>query len=320
MSATFRFVIAFVLLGVAATFAGAETSYPTKPVKLIVAYAAGGGNDALARLVAQRFRDALGQPVVVENRPGSDGDIGTGYVATSKPDGYTVLLGFVVNMAQRHHMRDVGYDPLKDFAPISMVARAYNILAVNPKLPVNTVDELVAYAKANPGGLNHASTGTDLVAELFKRVAGVDIVQVPYKGSAPAANSVVAGDTQLAFGGMVSTLQLVRAGKLRALAITSPKRVQAAPDIPTLEELGYRGVEASSWYGLFAPAGTPRPIIDRLSSEMVKVSQDPKYRSQLQGQGQESISGTPEELAAFMKSENERWSRLIKEAGFRLDP
>jgi tripartite-type tricarboxylate transporter receptor subunit TctC len=318
MSATFRLAIAFVLVVVTATFAGAQT-YPTKPIRLIVAYAAGGGNDALARLVAQRFRDALGQPVVVENRPGSDGDIGTGFVATSKPDGYTLLLGFVVNMAQRHHMGDVGYDPMKDFAPISMVARGYNILAVNPKLPVNSVDELVAYAKARPGQLNHASTGTDLVAELFKRTAGVDIVQVPYKGSAPAANSVVAGDTQLAFGGMVSTLQLVRAGKLRALAITSPKRVQAAPDIPTLEELGYHGVEASSWYGLFAPAGTPRPIIDRLSSEMVKVSQEPKFRSQLQGQGQENISGTPEELAAFMKFENERWSRLIKEAGFRLE-
>jgi len=319
MTATFRIAIAFVLVAVAVSFAGAETSYPTKPVKLIVAYSAGGGNDALARLVAQRFRDALGQPVVVENRPGSDGDIGTGFVATSKPDGYTLLLGFVVNMAQRHHMRDVGYDPMRDFAPVSMVARAYNILAVNPQLPVNSVDELVAYAKARPGQLNHASTGTDLVAELFKRTAGVDIVQVPYKGSAPAANSVVAGDTQMAFGGMVSTLQLVRAGKLRALAITSPKRVKAAPDIPTLEELGYHGVEASSWYGLFAPAGTPRPVIDKLSGEMVKLSQDPKFLSQLQNQGQESISGTPEELGVFMKSENERWSRLIKEAGFRLD-
>ena len=316
MLASLRLALAFVVG--AAGFAGAD-NYPTKPVRLIVAYAAGGGNDALARLVAQRFRDALGQPVIVENRPGSDGDIGTGFVATSRPDGHTLLLGFVVNMAQRHHMRDVGYDPMKDFEPISMVARAYNILAVNPQLPVKTVDELVAYAKARPGQLNHASTGTDLVAELFKRTAGVDIVQVPYKGSAPAANSVVAGDTQLAFGGMVSTLALVRAGKLRALAITSPRRVEAAPDIPTLEELGYRGVEASSWYGLFAPAKTPRPIIDRLSNEMIKVSKDPKFLAQLRSQGQESISGSPEDLAAFMKAENERWSRVIKEAGFRLD-
>jgi tripartite-type tricarboxylate transporter receptor subunit TctC len=313
-----RLAVALVIVAVAASLARADT-YPSKPVRLIVAYAAGGGNDALARLVAQRFRDSLGQPVIVENRPGSDGDIGTGFVATSKPDGHTLLLGFVVNMAQRHHMRDVGYDPIKDFAPISMVARAYNILAVNPQLPVRSVDELVAYAKARPGELNHASTGTDLVAELFKRTAGVNIVQVPYKGSAPAANSVVAGDTQLAFGGMVSTLALVKAGKLRALAITSPKRVPAAPDIPTLEELGYRGVEASSWYGLFAPIGTPRPIIDRLSSETIKVSQDPKFLAQLRSQGQESISGSPEELAAFMQVENERWSRLIKEAGFRLD-
>src|SRR5262249_11522387 len=156
----------------------------------IVAYAAGGGNDALARLVAQRLHESLGQPVVVENRPGSDGDIGTGLVATSKPDGYTLLLGFVVNMAQRHHMRDVGYDPVKVLAPTSMAPRGYNILAVNPSLPVKSVDELVAYAKARPGALNHASTGTDLVAELFKRTAGVDIVQVPYKGSAPAASSV----------------------------------------------------------------------------------------------------------------------------------
>jgi len=315
-----RVLVLVTLLGFAALAAAQQAAtYPVKPVRLIVAYSAGGGNDALARLVALRFRDALGQPVVVENRPGSDGDIGTDFVATSKPDGYTLLLGFVVNMAQRHHMRDVGYDPMKDFEPISMVARAYNILAVNPQLPVKTVDELVAYAKARPGQLNHASTGTDLVAELFKRTAGVDIVQVPYKGSALAANSVVAGDTQLAFGGMVSTLSLVRAGKLRALAITSPQRVEAAPDIPTLEELGYRGVEASSWYGLFAPAKTPRPIIDRLSSEMIKVSKDPKFLAQLRSQGQESISGSPQELAAFMKLENERWARVIKEAGFRLD-
>jgi tripartite-type tricarboxylate transporter receptor subunit TctC len=318
MLASIRLVIAFIVVVIAANFAHAET-YPAKPVRLIVGLAVGGGTDALARLIAQRLRESLGQPVIVENRTGSDGDIAAALVAGSKPDGHTLLMGFVVNMAQRHHMKDVGYNPERDFAPISMVARAYNILAINPKLPFKSVDELVAYAKSKPGELNAASTGTDLVVELFKQVAGVNIVQIPYKGSAPAASSVVAGDTQMTFGGMVSTLPLVKSGRLRALAITSPQRVQAAPDIPTLAEQGYRGVEASSWYALYAPAGTQRPIIDRLNSEMIKISQEPGFLARLQSQGQESISGSPEELAAFMRAENEKWARLIKAGGFRIE-
>jgi tripartite-type tricarboxylate transporter receptor subunit TctC len=297
----------------------AAEEYPSKPIRMVVAYSAGGGNDALARLVAQRFSEAMGQPVVVENKPGYDGDIGAAFVAGSKPDGYTIFLGFVVNMAQRHHMGNVGYDPLKDFAPISMVARAYNILAVNPELPVKSVAELIALAKAKPGELNHASTGTDLVAELFKRSTGTNIVMVPYKGSSPMANSVVAGDTQMLFGGMVSTLPLVNGGKLRALAITSPKRVAAAPDIPTLIELGYPGVEASSWYALYAPAGTPTPIVAKLNGEMVKLGKDPDYLAKLASSGQESITGTPEELAAYLKVENGKWAQVIKTAGFKLE-
>jgi tripartite-type tricarboxylate transporter receptor subunit TctC len=293
--------------------------YPVKPIRLVVPYSPGAANDALARMVAQRFTVMLGQPVVVENRPGSDGDIGASLVATSKPDGYTILFGFIVNMAQRHHMRSVGYDPLKDFAPVSLVARSYNILAVNPKLPLSSVDELVAFAKAKPGELNIATTGTDLLVELFKRATNVSVTQVPYKGAAPAANSVVAGETQATFGSMVPTLSLVKGGKLRALAITAPNRIDAAPDIPTLTELGVKGVEAGVWFGLFAPAGTPDPIIRKLSGEMIRLGKDPEHIARLAALGQESAAGTPEQLSAHMKLENAKWAQVIKDAGIKLE-
>jgi tripartite-type tricarboxylate transporter receptor subunit TctC len=293
--------------------------YPLKPIRLIVPYSPGAANDALARLVARRFTDTLGQPVVVENRPGSDGDIGASFVATSKPDGYTLLFGFIVNMAQRHHMTNVGYNPLRDFAPISLVARSYNILAVNPTLPMSSVSELVAFAQAKPGELNVATTGTDLLVELFKRATNISMTQVPYKGAAPAANSVVAGETHMTFGSMVPTLSLVKGGKLRALAITAPRRIAAAPETPTLTELGVGGVEAGVWFGLFAPAGTPDPIVRRLSAEMIKLGGDPEHIARLAALGQESAAGTPEELRSHMESENARWAQVIKEAGIKLE-
>jgi tripartite-type tricarboxylate transporter receptor subunit TctC len=297
--------------------------YPTKPIRLVVPFPPGGGNDTLGRIVAQRLSTALGQQVFVDNKPGAGGNVGTEQVAKAKPDGYTITLGFVANMAMTPHMGKINYHPLKDFAPISMVAQSYQILVVNPSLPVKSVAELVALAKAKPGVLNFASGGNgsplQLVAELFKLSAGIDMAHIPYKGSSPAAAAVVAGDTQMVFGGVVSSLPLIKAGRLRALAVTSPKRIEALPDVPTLVELGYTGVEASSWYGLYAPAGTPHAIIARLNKEMLAMGKEPEQREQLVKQGQEMVTSSPEDLAKHTKAEYDKWGRVIKTAKIEAD-
>ena len=297
--------------------------YPARPIRLVVPYPPGGGNDTLGRLVAQRLSTALGSQVFVENKPGAGGNLGTELVAHAKPDGYTLTLGFVANFAMTPHLGKVNYDPIKDFAPISMVAQGYQILVVNPSFPAKSVPELVALAKAKPGTLNFASGGNgsplQLVAELFKISAGIDMVHIPYKGSSPAAAAVVAGETQMVFGGVVSSLPLIRAGRLRALAVTAPQRIDALPDTPTMIELGYPGVEASSWYGLFAPAGTPAFIIQRLNKEMVDLGQNAEHREQLSKQGQEAVYSAPEELGQYVKSESEKWARVIKTAHIEVD-
>ncbi|MDB5741751.1 MAG: Tripartite-type tricarboxylate transporter, receptor component TctC [Polaromonas sp.] len=311
------------LAALAHTPASLAQDYPTKPIRLVIPYPPGGGNDTLGRIVAQRLSTALGQQVFVDNKAGAGGNLGTEQVAHAKPDGYTLTLGFVANMAMTPHLGKVNYDPVKDFAPVSMVAQGYQILVVNPSFPAKSVPELVAMAKAQPGTLNYASGGNGsplhLVAELFKISAGIDMMHIPYKGSSPAAAAVIAGETQMVFGGVVSSLSFIKAGRLRALAVTSPKRIEALPDVPTLVELGYKGVEASSWYGLFAPAGTPPAIIARLNKEMVALGKDPEHREQLFKQGQEAVYSTPEELAAYVKSESDKWSRVIKTAKIQAE-
>ena len=297
--------------------------YPNKPIRLVIPYPPGGGNDTLGRLVAQRLSTSLGQQVFVDNKPGAGGNLGTELVARAKPDGYTLTLGFVANMAMTPHMGKLGYDPIKDFAPISMVAQGYQILVVNPAFPAKTVAELVSLAKARPGEINFASGGNgsplQMSAELYKIAAGIDIMHIPYKGSSPAAAAVLAGDTQMVFGGVVSSLPFVKTGKLRALAVTSPKRIDAAPEVPTMTELGYPGVVASSWYGLFAPGGTPPAIIEKLNKEMVALGKNPEHRAQLEKQGQEAVYSTPDELANYVKSESAKWSRVIKTAKIEAD-
>jgi len=226
-------------------------------------------------------------------------------------------------MAMTPSLGKVNYDPLTSFAPISMVAQGYQILSVNPTFPAQSVAEMIALAKAKPGVLNYGSGGSGsplhLVGELFKLRTGTDIQHIPYKGSPQATAAVLAGETEMVFGSVVATLPFVRTGKLRALAVTSPKRIAAAPDVPTLSELGYSGIEASSWYGLYAPAGTPPAIIARVNAEMVKLAQDPDYREQLSKQGQEAIASTPEELKRFTRSELDTWSRVIKTANIKAD-
>jgi len=297
--------------------------YPARTIRIVVPFPPGGGNDVLGRMVAQRLSAKLGQSAYVDNKAGAGGNIGTKLVAHSPPDGYTLTLGHVANMAITPLLGDVGYDPLTDFAPISMVAQGFQVLVVNPKLPARTLQELVALAKSKPGALNYASAGIGsimhLVGELFKLYTGTDIVHVPFNGTAPAANAVVAGQTDMLFGGVVSSLPLVRSGRLRALAVTSPTRSDAAPDIPTARELGYPEIEASSWYGLFAPAGTPAEIIQRLNAEVVALSKSPEYRAQLQVYGQEAISGTPAQLAQHVRTEYQKWARVIKSANIKAN-
>ncbi len=320
------------MLGLLVSFAGSllagaasaqAQSYPNKPLHLVVPFAPGGGNDALARFIATKLGASLGQSVIVDNRAGANGAVGTEYVAKAAPDGYTLLLGFVGPLTVLPHMGKLGYDPLTQLAPISLVANAYQVLAVHPDVPAKNVAEFVALAKAQPGKLAYASGGAGtplhLVPELFKLAAGIDLLYVPYKGSSPAALSTISGDTQVIFGAMFSTLPQVKAGKLRALAVTSPKRLATAPDVPTLAEAGYPGVEASSWYGVLAPAGTPPAIINKLNAALAQAMSGNDYREVLDKQGLEPLAGSPEAFRSFMLSESNKWSKVIKAAHIVLE-
>ena len=297
--------------------------YPSKPLRLVVPFAPGGGNDTLARFVAAKLGGALGQQVIVDNRAGANGAVGTEYVAKAAPDGYTLLLGFVGPLTVLPHMGKLGYDPLTQLAPVGLIANAYQVLAVHPSVSAKNVAELVALAKAQPGKLAYASGGAGtplhLVPELFKLAAGIDLLNVPYKGSSPAALATLAGDTQVIFGAMFSTLPQVKAGKLRALAVTSPKRLATAPDLPTLAEAGYPGVEASSWYGLLVPAGTPTAIISKLSAALSQATHGADYREMLDKQGLDPLTGSPEAFRTFMISESAKWARVIKAAHIVLE-
>jgi tripartite-type tricarboxylate transporter receptor subunit TctC len=314
-----------ILLLCLASFSWTVTAqdYPTKPLRLVVPFAPGGGNDTLARHLAAKLGTALGQQVVVDNKAGANGAVGTEYVAKAAPDGYTLLLGFVGPLAVLPHMSKLGYDPLTQLAPVGLIANAYQVLAVNPNVPAKTVAELVALAKAQPGKLAYASGGAGtplhLVPELFKLAAGVDLLHVPYKGSSPAALATIAGDTQVIFGAMFSTLPQVKAGKLRALAVTSPKRLATAPDLPTLQEAGYSGVEASSWYGLLVPAATPAALVSKLNQALQKATQGNEFREVLDKQGLDSLDTSAEAFRLFLLKESTQWARVIKSARLTLD-
>ena len=307
----------FVALGLALTAADAMgQAYPAKPVRIIVTVAPGGGNDFVARLAGQKLGERLGQQFIVDNRPGAAGTIGTALAAKAAPDGYTLLLGFVGSLAMTPHVEKVGYDPLRDFVGVSLLASSYHMLAVHPSLPVRSVKALVAFAKTRPGELNYASASiwgpTHLVPELFKSVTGIDVVPIHYRGAAPAAVGVLSGEAQLIFASVTALMPNVRSRRLVALAVTSPARSPIAPELPTFAELGYPRVEAPSWYSLVAPAATAPDVVGRLHEELVKVSAAPDYREQLQRQGLEPQSSTPGEFAAFLQAEYDKWGKVIK--------
>ena len=299
-------------------------AYPNHSIRLVVPFPAGGTTDILARDVAKQLTETLGQAVVVDNRPGAGGNIGADLVAKAAPDGYTLLMGTVGTHAINPSLyAKMPYDHVKDFVPVVLVAGVPNVLVVNPSVPVNTVADLVKLAKAKPGSINFASSGSGtsihLSGELFKTMAGVDMTHVPYKGSSPALTDLMGGQVQIMFDNLPSSLPLIKSGKLRAVAVTSLKRAPALPDVPTVAESGFPGFEASSWFGILAPAGTPAPIVARLNAEVNKWLQSPEAKQQLLTQGAEAAGGPPESFVAHIRAETEKWAKVVKASGAKVD-
>ena len=305
-----------------ATLHAADTGdqgYPTKPMRMICPSAPGGTTDLTARLVAQKLTDAWGKQVVVDNRPGTGGMIGTELVARAAPDGYTLLLGTITSHAISPALnKHLSFDPIKDFSPVSLVVSSPQLLAVNPSMPVRTVQELVALAKSKPGQLNYGSAGngnsSHLVVELFKGATGINIVHVPYKGSGPAITGVVANEVQMIITGVLALSPHLTSGRLRGIAVTSAKRVPVFPQLPTFMESGIKNFDVSSWFGVFVPAGTSKAIIAKLNDEIRKMLEDPEVRKRLTDQGADPVRDSPEEFTVFVKSELARWDKVVKDA------
>jgi tripartite-type tricarboxylate transporter receptor subunit TctC len=310
-------------LALVAAWASAQT-YPAKPIRIVVPFPPGGATDILARDVAQKLSEAWGQQVIVDNRPGAGGNIGSELVAHSAPDGYTLEMGTVGTHAINASLyAKMPYDHVKDFAPVILVAGVPNVLVVNPAVPANSVAELIAYAKANPGKLNFASSGNGtsihLSGELFKVMAGVQMTHIPYKGSAPAMQDLLGGQVQLMFDNLPPSLPQIKAGKVRALAVTSLTRAPALPDVPTVAEAGLPGFEASSWFGILAPAGTPPAIVARLNAEIAKWLATPEAKEKLSKQGANAAGGTPEDFAKHIAAETAKWAKVVKDSGAKID-
>ncbi len=297
-------------------------NYPARPIRMIVAYPPGGGTDIVGRLMAQKLSENLGQNVVVDNRGGATGNIGTELAARATPDGYTLLMGNVApNAINISLFNKLPYDPVKDFAPVSLAAITPNILVVHPSLAVKTVKDLVALAKTKPGVLNFPSAGigssSHLAGEMLKTMAGIDMVHVPYKGGGPALIALLSGQVQLMFATMPAAMPHLKSGKLRPVAVTSGRRSQTLPELPTIAESGIKGYEAATWYGLLAPAGTPKPVVTRLHGEVVKILATTETRERFADQGFEPVGNTPAEFSAYIKSEIVKWGRVIKDASIK---
>ncbi len=302
----------------------AAQSWPTKPVRIIVPYPAGGTSDILARMLGQKLSEAWSQPVVVENKPGANGNVGADFVAKSPPDGYTLLLCDVGALAISPSVyTKLGFDPNKDFAPVTMVAYSPHILAVNPELPAKTVKELIDLAKSKPGKLNYAASSVASAPHLagidFANRAGIAWAYIPYKGGAQAITDVVGGQADLLFNGMLATYPHVKSGKLRILAVSSAKRMPAIPDVPTVAESGVPEFETGSWQGVLAPAGTPRDVVAKLDADFAKVLNMPDIREKLTAQGADIRNNNPDAFSAFLRDETARWAKVVAAAGVKLE-
>lgn len=304
-------------------FAVIADNYPSKPIRLIVPYPPGGPTDVLGRIVAARLGEKLGQPLVVENRPGASGMIGAGQVASAPGDGYTLLVNASIHVINPSLYAQTKYDAIADFAPISNIADVPLVLVVSPKLPVRTVKELIAQAKAANPPLSFASSGNGaaphLAGEAFKIAAGVDMLHVPYKGSSPALTDLIGSQVQLMFDSLPSSLPFVKAGTLRAVAVTTGRRIPALPDVPTIAESGLPGFDISTWYGMWAPASTPKDLVQRLSSEIAAIVRQPEVREQLAALGADPVGNTPDQFAAFTKSELAKWAAIVKRSGAKVE-
>ena len=311
------------LLALVLSGAASAQTYPTKPIKLVVPFTPGGVTDNVARVLGERMGRDLGQPLVIDNRAGANGRIGTDFVAKAPPDGYTLLLGGIGALTIHPHMLKVPYDPVNDFIPITLIATNDVVIVINPKLPARTPAEFFAYLKANSGKLQYGSAGigspTHLAAEMFKNRLGIDMVHVPYKGDSAAIMDVVSGTVDLSFSTISATIALINAGKLRAIAATGPERSKTLPDVPTLDESGLKGFNSDTWVGLFAPAKTPEPIVKRLYEAARVALADPEVREKLTAGGNNIVGNNTAEFTAFLAAETQKWGEVVRIANVKLE-
>jgi tripartite-type tricarboxylate transporter receptor subunit TctC len=322
LTAACAIAAAFLLAGAISAPVCAET-YPSKPIRLIAPFPAGGGADIVGRIIGQKLAERLGQPVVIENRPGAAGNIGLEATAKARPDGYTLVLTTPSLTISPSLYKKLNYDPIKDLAPISLTAQVPNLFLVRPSLPVKNIKEFVEYAKAHPGKLNFGGSGigssTHLATVLFMSLAKINLVNVTYKGSSQALFGLMGGEVDMVLIGPPAAMPLIQAGRLRALAVFSSERLPSLPDVPTIKEAGIDNSEVTTWYGMLAPAGTPRAIINRLNAEWIKIAAMPDTVEKMQNAGFDTMSSTPEEFAELIKTEVARWAKVIKEANVRID-
>jgi tripartite-type tricarboxylate transporter receptor subunit TctC len=325
MNAKKLFIVFLALVSVlTCANAQAQSTYPTKPIKFIVPYPAGGPLDTVARLTGQKLSERLGQPVIVENKPGAGGNLGAEAVAKSTPDGYTILMGAVATHAINPTLyKKMPYDAQRDFQPVTLLVSTPNVLVVNPSVKANTVKEFIALAKAEPNKMNFGSGSSGsaghLAGELFKSVAAVEITHVPYKGGAPAMTDLLAGQIELMFDNLANSMPNIKSGKLRALAVTTAKRSSFAPDLPTVAESGLPGFDISTWFGILVPAGTPKEIVSKLNEEFNRAIRSADIKEKLDAMGADAVGTTPEAFAAYIKTEAAKYAEVIKKSGAQVN-
>jgi len=318
-----QWIIAALAITLSCAATAQEARYPTKQIRLLVGYTPGGATDIVARALAARLTEALGQPVVVDNRPGAASNIASEIAAKSAPDGYTLLLGTIANATSMSGYKNLGYDTLRDFAPITQTMTAPSVLTTHPSFPAKTLKDVIALARAKPGIYSYASTGIGssphLAGELLKMRTGIDIIHVPYKGGAPAMTDLLGGQVSMSFMTALSALPHLQGGKLNVIGVAAPRRMTQLPNVPTIEEGGVPDFEVSSWNGLFAPSKTPQPIIDRLYEVTIAALKSPQMKEKMEAEGAEPVGQTPAQFRAYVQAEIEKWGKVIKESNAKFE-